>query len=321
MALKHTFVSAIADGGDTTLVRPSNWNADHSIDLDGLVIPVDTVEPLPSVQTTDTIRLYDTGKHIVQKPAFVTSTSSPTALQNFIGGIRASFFTPSAGINAAGSNGFTLTTVGTATARAYAPAGTATARMKRIGYVSPATAGSLASIKHLAALCSTGDGTNTQTGFLMVNRFAVSDAAAVAGARMAVGLTSSITAATNVDPSTLTNSCVMAQLSTNATQLYVCFGGTVAQTPIALGATNFPAGNSGIPFEFTCYSSPFVVGVINWQARNLSNGVTTTGSTVSGAATSPAATVALSNAMWRTNNATALAVGLDVGLIYLETPI
>ncbi len=29
--IAHTFVSGIADGGDATLVRPSNWNADHSI--------------------------------------------------------------------------------------------------------------------------------------------------------------------------------------------------------------------------------------------------------------------------------------------------
>lgn len=32
MAVKHTFVSGKSDGADTTLVRPSNWNADHTID-------------------------------------------------------------------------------------------------------------------------------------------------------------------------------------------------------------------------------------------------------------------------------------------------
>jgi len=30
MPVTHTFVSAIADGADSTLVRPSNWNADHA---------------------------------------------------------------------------------------------------------------------------------------------------------------------------------------------------------------------------------------------------------------------------------------------------
>lgn len=31
MAITHPFVSAVADGSDATLVRPSNWNADHTI--------------------------------------------------------------------------------------------------------------------------------------------------------------------------------------------------------------------------------------------------------------------------------------------------
>lgn len=31
MPITHPFVSAIADGSDATLVRPSNWNADHTI--------------------------------------------------------------------------------------------------------------------------------------------------------------------------------------------------------------------------------------------------------------------------------------------------
>lgn len=32
MAITHAFVSAVADEGDTSLVRPSNWNASHAID-------------------------------------------------------------------------------------------------------------------------------------------------------------------------------------------------------------------------------------------------------------------------------------------------
>lgn len=31
MQIKHTFQSAKSDGGDATLVRPSNWNANHTI--------------------------------------------------------------------------------------------------------------------------------------------------------------------------------------------------------------------------------------------------------------------------------------------------
>lgn len=34
MAIKHAFVSGIADGADTTLVRPSDWNASHTLDAE-----------------------------------------------------------------------------------------------------------------------------------------------------------------------------------------------------------------------------------------------------------------------------------------------
>ena len=34
MAIKHPFVSGVADEAGTTRVRPLNWNADHTIDND-----------------------------------------------------------------------------------------------------------------------------------------------------------------------------------------------------------------------------------------------------------------------------------------------
>jgi hypothetical protein len=46
MSVTHTFVSAKSDGGDATLVRPSNWNAAHTLAgtlaWDGATITVDT---------------------------------------------------------------------------------------------------------------------------------------------------------------------------------------------------------------------------------------------------------------------------------------
>lgn len=33
VSLKHNFVSAIADGGDTSVVRPSDWNAEHDLTI------------------------------------------------------------------------------------------------------------------------------------------------------------------------------------------------------------------------------------------------------------------------------------------------
>ena len=33
MGITHTFISGISDGDDETLLRPSNWNAEHTITL------------------------------------------------------------------------------------------------------------------------------------------------------------------------------------------------------------------------------------------------------------------------------------------------
>jgi hypothetical protein len=40
MAITHAFTSPKADGADTTLVRPSNWNAEH-LDIENAIAGVD----------------------------------------------------------------------------------------------------------------------------------------------------------------------------------------------------------------------------------------------------------------------------------------
>lgn len=42
MRARHKFVSAKPDGGDTTIVRPSNWNDDHALVEDVVVISTNT---------------------------------------------------------------------------------------------------------------------------------------------------------------------------------------------------------------------------------------------------------------------------------------
>lgn len=60
----HKFVSGIADGGDATLVRPSNWNDEHSItDLSGTVEVTDAEWiNLVEISLTGTDRITLVGK-------------------------------------------------------------------------------------------------------------------------------------------------------------------------------------------------------------------------------------------------------------------
>ena len=155
-------------------------------------------------------------------------------------------------------------------------------------------------------------------GFHYVCRFVPSDAANVSGARMFIGLRNAIAAPTNVEPSTLTNCIGVAQISTS-NNLHIVYGGSAQQTPIDLGA-GFPAnGASAAAYEIQLFASP-VNQTISWKVARLDTGDTVSGN-LSGTVGSqvPAATTFLAHAAWRCNNATALACGLDVVSVYLET--
>ena len=209
------------------------------------------------------------------------------------------------------------TAVGTATARAFATTNILT-RTTRVSYVSAATAGSLASLRVPSAFITTGSG--TLGGFTMGIRFAVPDAGVVGG-RMFVGVSSSTGAATNVEPSTLLNSFGVAQLSTDATQWYFVYGGSAAQTAVALGTGLGAPTLTNTVWDLVLFSPVNQNGVIGYQLTNLSSGVTVRNTITPGTpgTQTPASTTALTVQTWRTNNATASAVAIDFVSQYIET--
>lgn len=223
-----------------------------------------------------------------------------------------------------GVDGFgAMTVVGTATARAVATTNLLT-RMRRLSYISVATAAGVSSVRS-ASMFTAGTGTAIQGGgFFASFRFAATDAAGVVGARMFVGVDSA--APTNVEMNTRLNNFGIAQLSTDATQLFLVYGGSAAQTAVALGV-GFPpfsapaSATVGVPYDLTIWCPPASNGVFNWQLDRLDTGTTTSG-TVTPATPgtqTPANTTLLSASIYRTNNATAAPVAVDVSNIYVET--
>ena len=248
-------------------------------------------------------------------PAGLTTSLQPLLARNKVG-----YWNPAGNATTVpGVFGITApTVVGTATARNVATTNLAT-RMRRIGYVSSATAGSLAEARVAVAQFSCGSGSNDGSGFFFVTRWVPSDAATVAGERNFVGLMNSTAAATNVEPNTLTNCVGIAQLSTDATQLYMVHGGTSAQTAVALG-TNFPGATlSTVAYELAIFAPNSVANTFYYQVTNITTGQTTSGTINGTAAQVPVSSVLLAPRQWATNNATALAVGFDVCSIYIET--
>ncbi len=295
------------------------WNSLAYGSLSGAVSGIDFTATTDPSAPTGAITLYSKsiGGRIMLK--WIGPSGVDTPIQPFIGGNSIGYWRPHGNATTVpGVLGYgALTAVGTATARNVATTNLFS-RMRRLGYVSAATGGSLASIRQAAAQITLGDGTNG--GFFKVLRFGISDAAAVAGARMFMGISSSTSAPTNVEPSTLTN-CVGMGHGASDTNFKIFYGGSSAQTPIDLGA-NFPANTrSTDAYELVLFSPPNENGVVKYRVTRLNTGDMASGTINGSGGVILPATTTLLNYMWgyRTNNATALAVGMDIMSDYIET--
>jgi hypothetical protein len=206
-----------------------------------------------------------------------------------------------------------LATLGVATARAVGTTNIVT-RRRRVGYVSAATAAAMSGHYMNAAQYTIGNG--TLGGFHLVIKFNVADAAAVAGARMFVGMRAAVTAPANVEPSAQVNFFGVAKLSTS-NNLHLVYGGTAAQAAIDLGA-NFSAIDAAAAYIVTFFNVKTSNNVIGYEIRIEGTAFVATGTLTGVAGTAiPSSTTLLAYAAWRTNNATLLAVAIDVDNVYI----
>ena len=213
-----------------------------------------------------------------------------------------------------------LTAQGTATTRTVATTSLAT-RMRRLGYpTSATTAGLFIGARLAVAQFSCGSGSGDGSGFMMVERWVESDPAPVTGRRVFTGMTAATTALTNVEYDTLTNVVGVIQKSTDATQWYSIAAGSSAQTAVALGtALGAPGGNSTTAWELVIFAPNGVANTYYCQMTNITTGAYVEW-TVTGAATvCPQSTTLLAWNHGGTNNATALATGMDLCSLYIET--
>jgi hypothetical protein len=323
MGIKHVFQSAKADGGDATLIRPSNWNDNHTIDSE-VTFPAVAA---PATPAADKFNLF--GKKLGNTrimPAAIGPSGMDYTLQPAFFRQKIGIWTPGGSSNTTpGVFGFPAwTAVGTVTSRSVTTNNLFT-RMRRLAYVSAATAGSLASVRTGLGQFTTGTGAGIG-GFYVSFRFARTDAAAVSGVRFFAGMSATTGAPTNVEPSTLVNCIGIAQLSTDSTQMYLVYGGSAAQTAVALG-TGFPPFNgtasaiNGVPYDLQIWCPPNANGVVNWQLDRLDTGTSTGGTITPGTpgTQTPGNTILMNPVVWACNNATALACAFDLVHVYIET--
>lgn len=307
MGIKHSYTATGTNDG-TKQVSVDRWNADHIIDTELDLPRIDA----PTAPAANNIAIYGQNRAGRMLLTQMGPSGLDTSLQPHLGGNKVGIWIPPGNATTVpGVLGIgTLTAVGTATARNAAATSLAT-RMLRLGYVSAATAGSLTSIREPQAKYTTGAGDGLG-GFYYRVRFVPSNAAAVTGERFFAGLSASTGAATNVEPTSLVNVAGICQLSTS-TNLQVYAAGASTSSAVDLGA-NFPAnGLSTDAYEFAMFSGPS--GGISWQVWRLGTAFTASGTF----AAAPSSSTFLCHQIWKTNNATALAVAFDICSLYIET--
>lgn len=209
-----------------------------------------------------------------------------------------------------------FSTTGTATARSVATTNYFT-RQRRLGYVGGATAGQAAGFftTNVATHHHFTMGGVQGSGFLHFWRFGCADAATVASAHQFCGVNAtSSTPSVTGNPNAYTNAIGLAQCN-GSSNLQIVYGGSAAQTPIDLGS-NFPAGTSSVDwYEFILFCSPAYNNKAVYRVERMNTGDVASG--ILTAATPgtqlPANTQLLGPRCWRSNNATAAAVALDIG--------
>ena len=263
---------------------------------------------------TAAVKLFSRSVAGRRLPWFIAPANLATPLQPAMFRTRARWLAIQGNATTVTAVGLTNTTTGTATTRSVATTNLLTS-MARAAFVSAATAGASAGTRHGAAQFFMGNGTAGIGGYHYVTRFAVSDAAAVANARMAVGLSATTGAFANADPSTLLNQIIVGCDAGQTTLRIMHNDGAGASTVIDLGA-NFPSQTlSTDAYELQLYCAPNG-STVSYRVERLNTGHVAEG-TIS--TDLPANTTLMSPQIWRNNGVTALAVGIDVMTQYIET--
>jgi hypothetical protein len=307
MSLKHAFVSGKTDGGDATQVQPSNWNADHAIDADGVVIPAGA---LPAAPASGNYRLFAKSQGGRVMPAFMGPSGLDSVLQPHMAKSGWAMWRPagqSTTIQATGAAALTAT--GTATTKSYATTSLHT-RTTGVDYL-VTTAATTAVAGYRAA-------TNTYRvtdGFHMIFRVAPATGGTVATGRFFCGMSTSTAAPTDVDPSTLTQICGVGYAKGTDTNWQIYFGGT-ATAKVNTGMA-VPAADRSGPFTVIIFSPPggAYIGVkIVDETTGVSFESTTTTST-----NMMAAATAAGPRAYHSVGGTSSVVGLTLFLGYVET--
>lgn len=308
MAIRHKFTNAHADGSDNTLVQPSDWNDDHTVDADGLNMLADTTDP--ATPPTGTMVFY--AKYLAGRamPKFIGPSGVDSVLQPALFQNRVILWTP--GTSTAPLSTGQTPTVAATCSHPTPVAGAIGTVISRAQFTTSTTAGNAAGLRSPLATVIMGDGTS-RGGFFTNFRFN-GGSLHTNGRQVAVGLTSN-TATLAGEPSALADMVGMILDSGDTTWQFCRKNGSNAAVKVNLGVT--PSANQ--LFDLTMFSAP---GSGRISVRILLYNNDGTASTVLDASYNdnvPAGTTFLGLRFEVRNGALAAAHNIAMSRIYLES--
>lgn len=210
--IKHAFVSGKTDGGDATLVQPSNWNAEHAIE-DYLDYPA--VTSIPAAPSTG-LRHFARSRAGRILPHVIGPSGVDVALQPTLFGNTTYMWLPGTGTTVSINWGtsFTARNSGTGAAQAHPTKASTNAltSLSRATFGTGTTATGTSGIQSSATVAWRGNAAGLG-GFFYFARFAVETHEAAM--QYVVGLTAN-NAAMAADPSTWANTIALVKDSADA---------------------------------------------------------------------------------------------------------
>lgn len=298
-------------GTETSVYVGTGWDIGVDVQSGGLQL---AVQNDPAVPAAGNLRIYskDVAGRIM--PKWIGPSGVDTPFQAGLGFNRVSMVMPAGGTTLGtfvGGFGTTFTNVGTAANPTPAATSHLTS-VRRATFSTGATAGALASHRQSVLQVWRGNAAN-RGGFFYTIRFGTSGLQA--GNRAFVGLSDSVAAPSNVDPTTATTpGKIGVAINTNTGNWNFVNNITGTAPAVAnLGAT-MPVNATDL-YELVLYSPPNGSS-IGYRMKNI-----TTDASVSGSVSTniPASTTFLAPQFWITNNATAAASVIDFSGWYLES--
>lgn len=313
MGIKHAFESAKSDGGDATQVQPSNWNEDHA--LDGQVeFPLVASPTTPASDTTALFSRKLAGRML---PAFIAPSGLDSALQPLVARNKIGWVQPNGNATTLGSMGLAMTATGTATAANVATTNIHT-WMRRLDYlVTTAATTAVAGFRSTAAQFARGNAAG-RGGFTMICRWGPATGVATSTNRCFVGMISSASAPTDVNPSSLVNMFGFGwdAADTNIQFFHNDASGTA--TKIDLGAS-FPRPTSDRTeaYEAALFCAPNGSEIF-YQLTNLATGDVASGSVTTDI---PSNTTLLAPKGYMSAGGTSSVIGISLMSMYVETDL